>query len=72
MKNLLLAVMALTADGYTIAIGQWTSHIGAASIYPLPFDYLKDFEPISLLSVGPLWVIGRKDFPAKDIKELLA
>ena len=59
-------------DGYTIAIGQWSSHVGAAAMYPLPFDYLKDFEPISMLSIGPLWIIGRKDFPANNTKELIA
>jgi len=41
-------------DGYTMVIGQWSSHVGAAAMYPLPFDYLKDFEPISMLSIGPL------------------
>ena len=59
-------------DGYTIVIGQWSSHVGAAAMYPLPFDYLTDFEPISMLSIGPLWIIGRKDLPAKDTKELIA
>lgn len=59
-------------DGYTVAIGQWSSHVGAAAMYPLPFDYLKDFEPISMLSVGALWIIGRKDFPANNTKELIA
>ena len=59
-------------DGYTVAIGQWTSHVGAGAMYTLPFDYLKDFEPVSMLSIGPLWIIGRKDFPAKDMKELIA
>ncbi len=28
-------------DGYTIAIGQWTSHVGAGAMYSLPFDYLR-------------------------------
>jgi tripartite-type tricarboxylate transporter receptor subunit TctC len=59
-------------DGYTIAIGQWTSHVGASVMYSVPFDYQKDFDPISLLSVGPLWIIGRKDFPANNAKELIA
>ena len=59
-------------DGYTIAIGQWTSHVGGAAMYQVPFDYLKDFEPIAMLSVGTLWIIARKDFPAKDTKELIA
>lgn len=61
-----------TPDGYTIAIGQWTSHVGGAAMYSLPFNYLTDFEPVALLSIGPLWIIGRKDFPAADIKGLIA
>jgi tripartite-type tricarboxylate transporter receptor subunit TctC len=60
------------ADGYTIGVAQWTSHVGASVMYSLPFDYVKDFEPISMLSVGPLWIIGRKDFPASNARELIA
>ena len=59
-------------DGYTLAIGQWTSHVGAGAMYSLPFDYLQDFEPVSMLSIGPLWIIARKDLPAKDLRELIA
>jgi tripartite-type tricarboxylate transporter receptor subunit TctC len=59
-------------DGYTVAIGQWTSHVGAGAMYSLPFDLLKDLEPVSMLSIGPLWIIARKDFPAKDLRELIA
>jgi tripartite-type tricarboxylate transporter receptor subunit TctC len=59
-------------DGYTFAIGQWTSHVGAGAMYTLPFDYLNDFEPIAMVSIGPLWIIGRKDLPAKDLRDLIA
>src|SRR4051812_2387024 len=27
-----------TPDGYTIGIGQWTSHVGGSAMYNLPFD----------------------------------
>jgi tripartite-type tricarboxylate transporter receptor subunit TctC len=59
-------------DGHTLSIGQWTSHVGAGAMYSLPFDYLQDFEPVSMLSIGPLWIIARKDLPAKDLRELIA
>jgi tripartite-type tricarboxylate transporter receptor subunit TctC len=59
-------------DGYTFAVGQWTSHVGAGAMYSVPFDYLNDFEPVSMLSVAPLWIIGRSSMPAKDLKELIA
>jgi tripartite-type tricarboxylate transporter receptor subunit TctC len=59
-------------DGYTVAVGQWTSHVGAGAMYPVPFNYLVDFEPVSMLSTAPLWIIGRNNLPAKDVKELIA
>jgi tripartite-type tricarboxylate transporter receptor subunit TctC len=58
-------------DGYTLVVGQWTSHVGAGAMFPVPFDYLNDFEPVSMLSIGPLWIIGNKDLPPKDVKELI-
>jgi tripartite-type tricarboxylate transporter receptor subunit TctC len=59
-------------DGYTLVVGQWTSHVGAGAMYPVPFDYLNDFEPVSMLSVAPLWIVGRSGLPAKDLRELIA
>jgi tripartite-type tricarboxylate transporter receptor subunit TctC len=61
-----------TPDGYTIGIGQWTSHVGGGAMYNLPFDLHKDLQPISLVSVGPLWIIGRKTLPANNLQELIA
>ena len=59
------------ADGYTILIGQWTSHVGGAATNNFGFSILNDFEPLSLLSVGPLWIIGGGHLPVKDLKELI-
>jgi tripartite-type tricarboxylate transporter receptor subunit TctC len=59
------------ADGYTIDIGQWDTHVGAI-IYPITFDLQKDFAPIGLLSVNPQLLIARKGFPADDLKGLVA
>ena len=61
-----------TPDGHTLVVGQWTSHVGAGAMFPLPFDLLADFEPISVLSTGAFWIIGRKDLPARDLAELIA
>ena len=58
-------------DGYTIDIGQWDTHVGAV-IYPIQFDLQKDFAPIGLISVNPQLMIARKNFPAKDLKGLVA
>jgi tripartite-type tricarboxylate transporter receptor subunit TctC len=39
--------------------------------YTLPYDVVADFEPIALLADTPQLIIARKDFPAKDVKELV-
>src|SRR6266568_3800721 len=65
-------VVRAAPDGYTIGIGQWTSHVGSGAIYPLQFDLLKDLEPVTMLSIAPLWIIGKKTLPANDMKELIA
>jgi tripartite-type tricarboxylate transporter receptor subunit TctC len=38
----------------------------------LPYDVVKDFEPVSLIADTPQWVISRKTLPANDVKELIA
>src|SRR5579883_621026 len=59
-------------DGYTIAIGNWTSHVGSPAIYNLDFDVFKDLQPISLLAYSPLWILGKEALPPKSAAELIA
>jgi tripartite-type tricarboxylate transporter receptor subunit TctC len=59
-------------DGYTIGMGQWSTHVVNPITYSLQYNVLTDFEPIALLAITPQLIIARKDFPAKDIKELVA
>jgi tripartite-type tricarboxylate transporter receptor subunit TctC len=59
-------------DGYTVGIGQWSTHVVNAVTYSLPYDVLHDFEPIALLAVTPQLIIARKNFPANNVKELVA
>src|SRR3974390_959264 len=41
-------------DGYTLNIGNWTSHVGAGAMYPLAHDALLELKPVSLISSTPL------------------
>jgi hypothetical protein len=59
-------------DGYTISIGNWLSHVGASAVYPVQYDVLRDFAAVSLLTNSPMLITARKDFPANDLKELIA
>ena len=58
-------------DGYTLIIGQWSTHVVNAVTYTLPYDVVNDFEPIALLANTPQLIIARKSFPAKDVHERL-
>ncbi|NWG87457.1 MAG: tripartite tricarboxylate transporter substrate binding protein BugD [Hydrogenophilaceae bacterium] len=59
-------------DGYTIFLHH-IGHSTAPSLYrKLAYDAINDFEPIGLVTSVPMTIVARKDFPAKDIKELIA
>jgi tripartite-type tricarboxylate transporter receptor subunit TctC len=60
------------ADGYTLSIGTSTTHMLTGGLYHLPFDLLKDLEPVILIGNEPLMLIGKKDVPADDLKGLVA
>jgi tripartite-type tricarboxylate transporter receptor subunit TctC len=62
----------LAADGYALSIGDWATHVVNGAIYSLPYDVLKDFEPVALLVSNPYLVVARKSMPASDLKGLIA
>jgi tripartite-type tricarboxylate transporter receptor subunit TctC len=59
-------------DGYTLSIGNWTSHVGASAMYPVTWDVLKDLAPVSLLTATPLIIVGKNALPARTGAELIA
>ena len=58
-------------DGYSLSIGNWTTHVGASAVYRVSYDVLKDFEPVSRLTDTSMLIVGRNGLPAKDIEELI-
>ena len=59
-------------DGYTISIGNSSSHVFNGAIYALPYDLLQDFEPVALLSSQPLLIVARGTMPANNLSEFIA
>ncbi|MGQ0509114.1 MAG: Bug family tripartite tricarboxylate transporter substrate binding protein [Betaproteobacteria bacterium] len=60
-------------DGYTILM----SHLGPTAISPglkkdLPYNPLKDFEPITQIIAGPTLLVVRNGLPVKSVPELIA
>jgi tripartite-type tricarboxylate transporter receptor subunit TctC len=60
------------ADGYALSIGTSTTHVLTGGLYALPFDLLKDLEPVILIGSEPLLIVGKKSLPADDLKGLIA
>jgi tripartite-type tricarboxylate transporter receptor subunit TctC len=59
-------------DGYTLFLHH-IGHSTAPALYrSLPYNSIDSFEPIGLVTDVPMTLIARKDFPAKDLKELIA
>jgi putative tricarboxylic transport membrane protein len=60
-------------DGYTMLIGNSGTHAYAATLYKsLPYDPVKDFEPIGLTTDSPRILLTRKDLPVSSFKEFIA
>jgi tripartite-type tricarboxylate transporter receptor subunit TctC len=61
------AVAHMAPDGYAIIWGTSASHsVSVVAMAPLPFDPVKDFAPITLISKDPNVIVASTSFPAAD------
>jgi tripartite-type tricarboxylate transporter receptor subunit TctC len=65
-------VVRADPDGYTLIIGGVNHFVVNGAVYPLNYDLVKDFEPISMLATGPMLILSRNTLPAKNLVELIA
>jgi len=40
-------------DGYTVSVGNWPTHVVNGAMFALPYDLLRDFEPVALVKRMP-------------------
>ena len=67
------AVAKAKPDGYTLLGGTISTHAINASLYPnLPYDPIKDFEPITLVGYIPNALYVDPALPVKSVQELIA
>jgi tripartite-type tricarboxylate transporter receptor subunit TctC len=67
------AVAKAPPDGYTLLLG----NVATLAIIPniqkkIPYDPLKDFEPVSLIATAPLLVVVHPSLPVTSVKQLIA
>ena len=62
-----------TPDGYTLLFTHMgTMAVNIALYKSLPYDSIKDFEPIGLGGTNPMVLVVKKGLPAKNFAEFLA
>jgi len=65
-------VARAAADGYTISIGHWGTHVVNPAIYALQYDALKDFEPVAMIATNPQLIVAKKAVPAQELQGFIA
>ncbi len=59
-------------DGYTVFITTNTTHAANEHLFKkLPYDPVKDFEPVAMLSKGAQILVVNNDLPVKSVGELV-
>jgi tripartite-type tricarboxylate transporter receptor subunit TctC len=59
-------------DGYTLLVSTNDFAVASVTNTNLPYDPIKDFTPVSIISTSPQVVAVNPNVPAKNIKELVA
>jgi tripartite-type tricarboxylate transporter receptor subunit TctC len=59
-------------DGYTFGHGGMPTHVLNGAVFNLPYDLIRDFQPVSLIASAPLLIVAKKAMPAADLQELIA
>jgi len=67
------AVAKAAPDGYTVLLTLPLTHINNVVLQPrLPYDPVKDFEPLSQLATGGPMLIARASAPFSNVREFVA
>lgn len=66
------AVAKSPADGYTLLFTAAQFPINPSIFKSLPFDTVKDFQPVSLVAQGPFVMVVHPSVPANNLAELIA
>jgi tripartite-type tricarboxylate transporter receptor subunit TctC len=59
-------------DGYTLLMGISSSMVVGPVYSKVPYDPVRDFAPISILTVSPFAVVVRPSLPARTVPDLIS
>lgn len=60
-------------DGYTLFFGTVSTHAASPNLLRDPgYDPIRDFAPVSMITINGLGLLVQKDFPARTLQEFLA
>lgn len=60
-------------DGHTVMMTLPLTHVNNAILQPkLPYDPVKDFQPLSMVAVGGPMIVARANAPYSNLKEFVA
>ncbi|WP_076997687.1 tripartite tricarboxylate transporter substrate binding protein [Variovorax sp. KK3] len=66
-------VKGAAPDGYTLLYGSsGTLAINRGLYRKLPYDPLKDFQPVILLNSSPMFLVSANDTPVRNLKQMIA
>ena len=66
------AVAKAAPDGYTIMLGTQSTHGSNAIFFPdLPYDPIKDFQPLTLIGTACMALVVAPSVPATTVQELV-
>jgi tripartite-type tricarboxylate transporter receptor subunit TctC len=59
-------------DGYTLIVGNWSTHVINGAMYTLRYDLVNDLEPVARLPSAHQLIVARKGVAANSLNELVA
>jgi tripartite-type tricarboxylate transporter receptor subunit TctC len=60
------------SDGYTLFVGTPSTHGTNVAVYPkLPYDAIKDFEPVGMISTSPLMLVVTPGINVNSVSDLI-
>src|SRR5687767_5623405 len=67
------AVARAVPDGYTLGLPSLSAHAGNATLQPgLPYDSVKDFQPLTFAGKSPLVLVVNPANPAQSVPDMIA